>query len=37
MRHQFVLVRGGDDVDLRVDYSNLIPDILEFLGTTWKD
>jgi hypothetical protein len=35
--HDRVLVPGGDDPDFPADYSNLIPEILEFLGTTWKD
>ena len=28
---------GGHDLDFPAHYSNLIPEILEFLDTTWKD
>jgi hypothetical protein len=37
IHHDQTLVPGGDDSDFPADYSNLIPEILEFLGTTWKD
>jgi hypothetical protein len=37
IHHDQALVPGGDDPDFPADYSNLIPEILEFLGTTWKD
>jgi hypothetical protein len=37
IHHDQALVPGGDDPGFRADYSNLIPEILEFLGTTWKD
>jgi hypothetical protein len=37
IHHDQTLVPGGDDPDFPADYSNLIPEILEFLGTTWKD
>jgi acetyl esterase/lipase len=37
VRNQLVLVPGGHNLDFPAHYSNLIPEILEFLGTTWKD
>jgi acetyl esterase/lipase len=37
VRHQLVLVNGGHNLDFPVHYSKLIPQILEFLDTTWKD
>jgi len=37
MHHDQKLVPGGDDLDLPGDNSILIPEILEFFGTTWKD
>jgi acetyl esterase/lipase len=36
VRHQLVLVNGGHNLDFPVHYSKLIPQILEFLDTTWK-
>ncbi len=37
VRNKLILVRGGHKLDFPVRYSNLIPEILEFLQTTWKD
>ncbi len=37
VRNELILVRGGHKLDFPVRYSNLIPEILEFLQTTWKD
>jgi acetyl esterase/lipase len=35
--NRLVLVDGGHSLDFPVHYSKLIPKILEFLDTTWKD
>jgi acetyl esterase/lipase len=37
VRNDLILVQGGHDLDFPVHYANLIPRILEFLGTTWND
>jgi len=37
VRNQLFLVPGGHDLDFPLHYSNLVPKILEFLETTWKD
>jgi len=37
VRHRLVLVNDGHDLDFPAHYSELIPQILEFLDTTWKD
>jgi acetyl esterase/lipase len=37
VRNELILVRGGHKLDFPVRYSNLFPEILEFLQTTWKD
>jgi acetyl esterase/lipase len=37
VRSQLVLVQGGHKLDFPAHYANLLPRILEFLGTTWKD
>ena len=37
VRNQLILVRGGHNLGFPARYSNLIPQILEFLRTTWKD
>jgi acetyl esterase/lipase len=37
VRNQLILVNGGHALDFPAHYSNLIPDVLEFLDTTWKD
>ncbi|MGP0063576.1 MAG: alpha/beta hydrolase fold domain-containing protein [Isosphaeraceae bacterium] len=37
VRNQLILVPGGHDLDFPVHYANLIPRLLEFLGTTWND
>jgi acetyl esterase/lipase len=37
VRNQLIMVTGGHDLDFPVNYSNLIPEILEFLDSTWKD
>jgi hypothetical protein len=34
---RLALVNGGHDLDFPVHYPNLIHQILEFLGETWKD
>ena len=34
---RLVLVSGSHDLDFPVRYVNLLPQILEFLKTTWKD
>jgi acetyl esterase/lipase len=36
VRNELILVNGGHDLDFPPHYSNLIPDVLEFLDTTWK-
>ncbi len=37
VRNQLILVSGGHDLDFPVHYAKLIPQLLEFLGTTWND
>ena len=37
VRNQLILVNGGHGLDFPAHYSNLVPDVLEFLDTTWKD
>jgi acetyl esterase/lipase len=37
VRNELILVDGEHDLDFPPHYSNLIPDVLEFLDTTWKD
>ena len=37
VRNQLILVNGGHDLEFPAHYSNLVPDVLEFLATTWKD
>ena len=37
VRDELIMVPGGHNLDFPVNYSNLIPEILEFLDTTWKD
>ena len=34
--NELLLVHGGHYLDFPTDYSNLVPDVLEFLDTTWK-
>ena len=34
--NELVLVHGGHYLDFPTDYSSLVPDVLEFLDTTWK-
>jgi acetyl esterase/lipase len=37
VRNQLILVPGGHPLDFPRHYSELIPRLLEFLDTTWKD
>ncbi len=37
VRNELILVPGGHDLDFPEHYTNLIPRLLEFLGTTWND
>jgi acetyl esterase/lipase len=37
VRNQLLLVTGGHGLDFPAHYSDLIPDVLEFLDATWKD
>jgi acetyl esterase/lipase len=37
VRNQLFLVKGGHGLDFPTHYSNLVPNVLEFLNTTWKD
>jgi acetyl esterase/lipase len=37
VRNQLILVDGGHRLDFPTHYSNLVPDVLEFLDATWKD
>ncbi|HZW32062.1 MAG TPA: alpha/beta hydrolase [Isosphaeraceae bacterium] len=37
VRHQLILVPGGHSLDFPAHCSELIPRVLEFLATTWKD
>jgi dipeptidyl aminopeptidase/acylaminoacyl peptidase len=37
VRHRLILVTGGHNLEFPVHYSNLLPQILEFLSATWKD
>jgi acetyl esterase/lipase len=37
VRNELILVKGGHGLDFPAKYSNLIPDVLEFLDATWKD
>jgi acetyl esterase/lipase len=37
VRNELLLVNGGHDLDFPAHYSNLVPDVLEFLSATWKD
>ena len=37
VRNELILVNGGHDLDFPAHYSNLVPDVLEFLSATWKD
>ena len=37
VRNELILVAGGHDLDFPDHYGNLIPRLLEFLGTTWND
>ena len=34
---ELLLVNGGHGLDFPTHYSNLVPDVLEFLDATWKD
>ena len=34
--NELLLVHGGHALDFPTKYSNLVPDVLEFLDTTWK-
>ena len=36
VRNELILVNGGHDLDFPPHYSDLIPDVVEFLDTTWK-
>jgi acetyl esterase/lipase len=37
VRNELILVKGGHGLDFPAHYSNLVPDVLEFLNATWKD
>ena len=37
VRNELILVNGGHGLDFPAHYSNLVPDVLEFLSATWKD
>jgi acetyl esterase/lipase len=37
VRNELLLVNGGHGLDFPAHYSNLVPDVLEFLDATWKD
>jgi acetyl esterase/lipase len=37
VRNELLLVNGGHGLDFPAHYSNLVPDVLEFLSATWKD
>jgi acetyl esterase/lipase len=37
VRNRLIMVDGGHNLDFPAHYANLIPQILEFLQTTWKD
>ena len=37
VRNDLLLVNGGHGLDFPAHYSNLVPDVLEFLSATWKD
>ncbi len=37
VRNQLILVNGTHNLDFPAHYSNLIPDVLEFLDATWND
>jgi len=34
--NELLLVSGGHGLDFPAHYSNLVPDVIEFLGATWK-
>jgi acetyl esterase/lipase len=36
VRNELILVQGGHGLDFPAHYSNLVPNVLEFLATTWK-
>jgi acetyl esterase/lipase len=37
VRNELLVVNGGHGLDFPAHYSNLVPDVLEFLSATWKD
>ncbi len=37
VRNQLILVNGGHNLEFPAQYSYLVPNVLEFLSTTWKD
>jgi acetyl esterase/lipase len=37
VRNELLLVNGGHGLDFPAHYSNLVPNVLEFLSATWKD
>jgi acetyl esterase/lipase len=37
VRSRLILVRGGHELDFPARYAKLVPRVLEFLNTTWKD
>jgi acetyl esterase/lipase len=37
IRNELLLVNGGHGLDFPAHFSNLVPDVLEFLSATWKD
>jgi acetyl esterase/lipase len=36
VRNELILVQGGHGLDFPAHYSNLVPNVLEFLATTWN-
>jgi acetyl esterase/lipase len=36
VRNELILVNGGHGLDFPTHYSNLVPNVLEFLAATWK-
>jgi acetyl esterase/lipase len=37
VRNELLVVQGGHHLEFPAHYSNLVPDVLEFLDATWKD
>jgi acetyl esterase/lipase len=37
VRNELLLVNGGHGLEFPAHYSNLVPNVLEFLSATWKD